>query len=118
MVKDFLGQTIKNGDFVCSASKSSGSMVMGVMKDVEKQTRVRIDKDWRTKQWKAASKATRMYTMDRTLKLPDEMLASKNPDLFDVMNNTRDALSLPTTRELKDQINANKDLKRLLEGLL
>jgi len=118
MVKDFWGQEIKNGDFVCSASKSSGEMVMGVMKDVEKQTRVRIDQHYRTKKWTAASKSTRMYTLDRVLKLPDEMIAQKNPELFDTMNDVRERLSLPTTRDLKDQVNAKDMLQRMLEAQL
>lgn len=117
MVKDTWGQEIKNGDFVVSASKSDADMIMGVMKDVQTQMRVKIYKG-RDGGWKPATKAVRMYTLTRTLKLADEMIARQNPDLFDVMNDVREKLQLPTTRELKDQVNAKDTLQRMLENKL
>ncbi len=114
MVKDIWGQEIKNGDFVVSASKSEGGMVMGVMKDVKSQTRVRVDYSDYKKKWVPHDKATRMYTLERTLKLPDEMIVKQNLELFDVMNDVREKLSLPTNRELKTQVTLDKMLEQLI----
>lgn len=118
MVKDIWEQEICNGDFVVSASKSLSEMVMGVMKDVEKQTRIRVNQHWKTKKWKAAASAYRMYSLSRTLKLPDEMIAQHNPELFDVMNDIRESLNLPTNRELKYSFHEKNELKRLLENAI
>lgn len=117
MVKDTWGQDINNGDFVVSASKSADDMVMGVMQNVDTQMRVKITKNL-AGHWQAAKKPVRMYTLARTLKLPDEMVAKNNPDLFDVMNRVREKLFLPTTWELKEQVHAPETLKRMLEQKL
>lgn len=108
---DVLGQEIKNGDFVASASKSSDTMIMGVMKDVSKQTRLRIDKT--SNGWRPDLKVHRMYTLSRTLKLSDQMLYEMDPGLFDVMIKVREKLSLPTNKEL---IQIQEKLKKLLEN--
>lgn len=100
-IKDIWGQTIRNGDFVVSASKSSDEMQMGVMKDVQKQTRIKVTKSYITKKWEVASRAYRMYTLGRTLVLPDEMIVEQEPELFKVMMAVRKGLSLPTRRNTK-----------------
>lgn len=123
-ILDFWGQEIKNGDFVISASKTADDMVMSVMKDVSKQTRMKITRydevinGQVVTQWNPAEKVTKMYTLARTLKLNDEYIARFNPDLFDVMNDVREKLSLPTNRNLKHTVNTSEDLKRLLRGKL
>lgn len=118
MVKDIWGQEIKNGDFVISASKSEGEMVFGVMKDVTKQTRIRVDKDYRTGKYVPHDKSSKMYTLDRTLKLEDQTLIEQNPDLFAVMNDIREQLSLPTNRELKSIKQQQDALRRMLQSTL
>ncbi len=116
-VKDIWGHEIKNGDFVVSASKSSESMVMGVMVDVEKQTRIRID-EYRSStgviDWRPATRAARVYTLDRTLKLSDEMILQQNPALFEVMAKVRESVKLPTNRKLIAQ---QKMLRAYLDTL-
>lgn len=113
-VKDVIGQTIENGDLVASASKSSDTMVFRVMRDVSRQTALRVnqvqygpDKG----KWKPADKVARMHTMERTLKIPDEIFVNMNPELFKVMIEVRKNLNLPTNANVKG-LDA---LRRMLE---
>lgn len=109
---DIWGQTLHNGDFVVSASKSSETMVMGVLADVKKQTRIRVDKD-REGKWYADDRPRRMYTLSRTLKISDEMILDKNPELFEKMIEVREALNVPTNAGLKAK---QKALREFLEN--
>lgn len=111
MTKDVWGQELKNGDFIVSASKSSDSMVYGVLKDVDKKTRIRIDKNYQNK-WEADDRAYAMYTLERTMKLPDEMIVEQQPELFEVMMKVRESLNVPTNSNVKSL----DTLRRLLEA--
>jgi len=96
MVKDIWNREIRNGDFVVSASKSSDEVQMGVMANVKKKTRVKVYKNSYTKKWEAALRPYAMYTLERTLVIPDEMIVDNEPELFKVMVEVRKNLRLPT----------------------
>lgn len=110
---DTLGQEIKNGDFVVSASKSEGNMIFGVMKNVATRSRIRIDK--LGTRWIPAKRQSSIYDMKRTVRISDEAIAAMNPELFEVMNQVREGNYLPTNRGLIEQ---QRQLKELLKNML
>lgn len=115
MATDAWKQDIKNGDFILNASKSSGVMGMGVIKDVDKQTRWEIVRDYRTQKLVPEDKATRLYALgQKVLVLPDEFVAAENPELFAIVVELRKKMGLDTNQGVKTLV----DLRALLQSKL
>ncbi len=101
MSKDIWGQAFEAGQIIASASKSSDEMVMGVLIEPTKKTRVRLYRTVNGYKWYSHTKPAHMFSMSRTLIMPDAMVVEKQPELFNEVVKVRAKYGLKTNAEAK-----------------